>query len=127
MKTNHQNLRVLLVDDAPSILLPLEHLLHKSGFLVMTAQSGTEAIETIKEELPHVVVLDVMLPDMDGFEVCRYIRSKSGLEGIKVIFLSARSKEVDVEKGYDAGADLYVVKPFSPGYLIEKIKELTGT
>ncbi|MBC5993172.1 response regulator transcription factor [Pontibacter cellulosilyticus] len=127
MKTSIEQLKVLLVDDAPSILLPLEYLMRKSGFNVFIARNGTEAIECVNKELPQVVVLDIMMPDVDGYQVCQYIRSKKEMEGAKVIFLSARMKEVDIARGYETGADLYIPKPFSPRFLMEKIVELAGS
>lgn len=124
MKTDKEQLKVLLVDDAPSILLPLEYMMRKSGFNVFIARNGTEAIECVNKELPQVVVLDIMMPDVDGYEVCCYIRGKQEMKEAKVIFLSARLKEVDIERGYESGADLYIPKPFSPRFLMDKIVEL---
>ncbi|MER2996039.1 response regulator transcription factor [Pontibacter populi] len=125
MKKQNEKLKVLVVDDAPSILLPLEFMMRKNGYDVFVARNGTEAIESVNKELPQVVILDIMMPDVDGYEVCQYIRSKKEMEGAKVIFLTAKSKDVDIQKGYEVGADLYVTKPFSPRYLLEKIQELT--
>lgn len=127
MKTSVEHLKVLLVDDAPSILLPLEYLMRKSGFNVFIARNGTEAIECVNKELPQVVVLDIMMPDVDGYEVCQYIRSKEEMKEAKVIFLSAKMKETDIARGYETGADLYIPKPFSPRFLMEKIVELAGS
>lgn len=117
---------MLVVDDEPSILMPLEFLMRKNGFQVFIARNGTEAIESVNRELPQVVVLDIMMPDVDGYEVCRRIRGKDGMSGAKVIFLSAKTKDEDIRRGYEAGADLYIPKPFSTRFLMEKIKELTG-
>ncbi|MDX5420661.1 MAG: response regulator [Hymenobacteraceae bacterium] len=127
MKSNKEKLKVLVVDDEPSILMPLEFLMRKSGYQVFIARNGTEAIESVNRELPQVVVLDIMMPDVDGYEVCRQIRSNEGMHGAKVIFLSAKSKEADIKKGYEVGADLYIPKPFSTRFLIEKIKELSAS
>lgn len=122
---NKKKLKVLVVDDEPSILMPLEFLMRKNGFQVFIARNGTEAIESINKELPNVVVLDIMMPDVDGYEVCRHIRRNEEMKGAKVIFLSAKTKDIDIRKGYEAGADLYIPKPFSTRFLMEKIKELT--
>ncbi|MEJ8802928.1 response regulator transcription factor [Pontibacter sp. H249] len=127
MKKVKDKMKVLVVDDDPSILLPLEFLMRKNGFNVFIARNGTEAIESVNKELPQVVVLDIMMPDVDGYEVCRYIRSKEEMNGAKVIFLSAKTKEADIKKGYEVGADLYIPKPFSPRFLMEKIKELSAS
>ncbi|RDV14605.1 response regulator [Pontibacter diazotrophicus] len=127
MKQEKEKLKILVVDDEPSILMPLEFLMRKNGFQVFIARNGTEAMESVNSELPQVVVLDIMMPDVDGYEVCRRIREKKEMSGAKVIFLSAKTKEADIKKGYAAGADLYIPKPFSTRFLMEKIKELTGT
>lgn len=120
-----EKLKVLIVDDEPSILMPLEFLMRKSGFQVYIARNGTEAIESINKELPDVVVLDIMMPDVDGYEVCRHIRKSEEMRSTRVIFLSAKAKDADIRKGYEAGADLYIPKPFSTRFLMESIKELS--
>lgn len=120
-----EKLKVLVVDDEPSILMPLEFLMRKSGFQVFIARNGTEALESINKELPDVVVLDIMMPDVDGYEVCRHIRRSEEMRGARIIFLSAKTKDTDIRKGYEAGADLYIPKPFSTRFLMEKIKELS--
>ncbi len=125
MKKEDEKLKVLVVDDEPSILMPLEFLMRKSGYKVFIARNGTEAIDSVNKELPQIVVLDIMMPDVDGYEVCRHIRSHESMNGAKVIFLSAKTKEADIKKGYDVGADLYIPKPFSTRFLMEKIKELS--
>jgi len=126
MKKEKEKLKVLVVDDEPSILMPLEFLMRKNGYQVFIARNGTEALESVQKELPQVVVLDIMMPDVDGYEVCRQIRSNTAMEGAKVIFLSAKSKDADIRKGYEVGADLYIPKPFSTRFLLEKIKELAA-
>ena len=127
MSKHKEKLKVLVVDDEPSILMPLEFLMRKNGFQVFIARNGTEAIESVNRELPEVVVLDIMMPYVDGYEVCRHIREKKEMSGAKVIFLSAKSKEADIKKGYAVGADLYIPKPFSTRFLMEKIKDLTAS
>ncbi|WP_018477117.1 response regulator transcription factor [Pontibacter roseus] len=118
-------LKVLVVDDEPSILMPLEFLMRKSGYQVFIARNGTEALESVSKEQPDVVLLDIMMPDVDGYEVCRHIRRTEAMDGAKVIFMSAKTKDADIKKGYEVGADLYIPKPFSTRFLMEKIKELT--
>jgi DNA-binding response OmpR family regulator len=120
-----EKLKVLVVDDEPSILMPLEFLMRKSGYQVYIARNGTEAMENVDKERPNVVLLDIMMPDVDGYEVCRHIRQSEAMNGAKVIFMSAKTKDADIKKGYDVGADLYIPKPFSTRFLMEKIKELT--
>lgn len=115
--------KVLVVDDEPNILMSLEFLMRKSGYEVFIARNGAEALQLVNEQMPHVLVLDIMMPEVDGYEVCQYIKSSEALQHIRVIFLSAKSKEADIEKGYAAGADLYLTKPFSTRELMQRIKE----
>ncbi len=105
--------KILIVDDDPSIVLSLEFLMVKSGYQVFIARNGNEAIELITAEEPHLVVLDIMMPEVDGYDVCRFIRSREEWKYIKVIFLSAKSKQEDIQKGLKLGADQYITKPFS--------------
>ena len=116
--------KVLIVDDEPNILMSLEFLMKKQGYQVFIARDGKEAIEILDHERPKVIILDVMMPEVDGYEVCRYIRESDVLNQTRVIFLSAKSKDVDIEKGYEVGADLYITKPFSTRGLVKNIKEL---
>ena len=116
--------KVLIVDDEPNILISLEFLLTKGGFKVFVARNGAEALDIIKRELPAIVVLDIMMPDVDGYEVCQFIKGTPEPEHIKVVFLSAKSKEEDIAKGYALGADLYLTKPFSTRNLMKEIKSL---
>ncbi len=116
--------KILLVDDDPNILLSLEFLMRKNGYEVLVARNGTEALELLNAEVPHLTVLDIMMPDVDGYEICRFIKNSDVLKEGKVIFLSAKSKETDIAKGLSLGADLYVTKPFSTKELVKKIAEL---
>lgn len=116
--------KILLVDDDPNILLSLEFLMRKNGYDVLIARNGTEALELLNENIPQLTVLDIMMPDVDGYEICKYIREDEKLKQGKVIFLSAKTKESDIQKGYDLGADLYITKPFSTKELVKKIEEL---
>lgn len=115
--------KVLVVDDEPNILMSLEFLMRKSGYEVFIARNGAEALQLVNEQLPNVLVLDIMMPEVDGYEVCQHIKSSPELRHIRVIFLSAKSKEADLEKGYAAGADLYLTKPFSTRELMQHISE----
>ncbi|SDC96207.1 Response regulator receiver domain-containing protein [Algoriphagus faecimaris] len=114
--------KILIVDDEPNILLSLEYLLKKEGFRVFIARDGEEAMAIMEENLPQLVILDIMMPKVDGYEVCKYIRKKS--DEVKVIFLSAKSKQQDIKKGLDLGADLYLTKPFGNKDLVAKVKNL---
>ena len=115
---------ILIVDDEPSIIVPLEFLMKQNGYTVIVAQSGEEAIEMIAKYLPDLILLDIMLPGIDGFEVCEIIRLNPEYQNIKVIFLTARGRELDMAKGLVLGADDYITKPFSNATLVKKVKDL---
>ena len=117
-------IKVLIADDEPGILLSLEFLMKKEGHQVFIARDGREALTLIKQEKPQVLVLDVMMPRMDGLEVCRAVRAEPAFSATKIIFLSARNKEIDVRAGLEAGADLYLAKPFSTRELVKQINAL---
>ncbi|MGF7215108.1 DNA-binding response OmpR family regulator [Spirosoma lacussanchae] len=117
-------LTVVIADDEPNILLSLEFLMKKEGHRVFIARDGAEAQELIDAEKPDLLLLDVMMPKMNGHELCRYVRAQPDLNHAKVIFLSARSKEADVQAGYEAGANLYIPKPFSTRDLVSRINQL---
>ncbi|MBL7788671.1 MAG: response regulator [Chitinophagales bacterium] len=116
--------KLLLVDDEPNILLSLDFLMRKNGFQVLIARNGTEALELLNEHTPDLVILDIMMPDVDGYQICQHIKSDAKLKSTKVIFLSAKSKESDIAKGLELGADAYMTKPFANKALLEKVKEL---
>ena len=96
--------KILIVDDEPNILLSLEFLFKKEGFRVFIARDGEEAMGIIKENHPELVILDIMMPKVDGYEVCRHIKENN--EGVKVVFLTEKSKKQDVQKGINLGEDL---------------------
>ncbi|MFO7171719.1 MAG: response regulator transcription factor [Bacillota bacterium] len=113
--------RILVVDDEPAIVELVAYNLRREGFDVLTAATGPEALEKATAEKPDLVVLDLMLPGMDGFAVCRELRKRSE---VPVLILSARGDEVDRVVGFELGADDYVVKPFSPRELIARVKAI---
>ena len=117
---------ILLVDDEPNIVMSLEFLMRKNGYQVGIARNGTEALAALAETPYDLVLLDVMMPDVDGYQVCRQLRENPSRAATKVIFLSAKSQPADVQKGYAAGADLYIPKPFSTRQLMQKVRELLG-
>ncbi|MFN8247503.1 MAG: response regulator [Ferruginibacter sp.] len=121
MSTAH---KILVVDDDPYILMSLEFLMRKNGFDVVVARNGTEALDLVEKQLPDLVLLDIMMPDVDGYEICRYIKKSSRLKNTKVVFVSAKSKESDIQKSYELGASLYITKPFSTRELLKQVKEL---
>ncbi len=118
--------RILIVDDELSILVPLQYLLEKEGYDTKLAQSGKEAIEKIEEFQPNLVLLDIMLPDLDGYEIYHMIRQKEHWRSIRIVFLTAKNQETDMAKGLAMGADAYITKPFSNVQLIDKIRALIG-
>jgi DNA-binding response OmpR family regulator len=97
----------------------------KKGYSVFIARDGAEALDIAGAEIPDVIILDIMMPNVDGYEVCQSVKSNDHLKDTKIIFLSAKSKEEDIQKGYDLGADLYVTKPFSTRDLIKQVALLT--
>jgi DNA-binding response OmpR family regulator len=115
--------KILIVDDEPNIVLSLDFLFRKQGYNVFIARNGAEALELIAAQSPDIVLLDIMMPEVDGYQVCAYIKSEQNLP-IKVVFLSAKSKDIDIQKGMDLGADLYITKPFSTRHLLKQVEEI---
>lgn len=116
--------KILLVDDEPNILMSLEYTFKKNNFEVFVARDGQEALDILQNQQPDIIILDVMMPLVDGYETLRQIKKDDKLNHCKVIFLSAKNKEKDIEKGLALGADLYVLKPFSVKKLVEQVHEL---
>jgi DNA-binding response OmpR family regulator len=116
--------KILIVDDEPNILMSLEYIFKKNNFEVFIARDGQEAMDILKMQLPDLIILDVMMPMVDGFATLQQIKKDDRLKHCKVIFLSAKNKEKDIEKGLSLGADLYVLKPFSVKKLVEQVNEL---
>lgn len=116
--------KVLIVDDDPYILMSLEFLMKKSGYEVLVARNGSEALEHINEQCPNLVLLDIMMPDVDGYEICKYIKNDSNLQQIKVIFISAKTTDEAIQKGLQLGADQYITKPFNTKQVVAAVKTL---
>jgi two-component system alkaline phosphatase synthesis response regulator PhoP len=116
--------KILLVDDEPDILDFLSYNLKKEGYTVFTANNGVEAIAKAKKELPHLIVLDVMMPEMDGIETCRQIREIAILDNSVIAFLSARNEEYTQISGFDVGADDFITKPIKPRMFLSRVKAL---
>lgn len=123
----HMPVKILIVDDDPYILMSLDFLMKKSGYEVIIARNGTEAMELIETHLPHIVLLDIMMPDVDGYQICKHIKQTEHLKNIQVVFLSAKSNETDIRKGMDLGATLYITKPFSTREIVKQIKDIAST
>jgi len=115
---------VLIADDEPNIVAALEYLLEKSGYRVLLARNGEEALQQIEAQLPDLVLLDVMMPLKSGYEVCQRIRERPQWSHVKIVMLSAKGRDVEVNKGLAIGADLYVTKPFSTRDLMAKVQAL---
>ena len=119
-----QDIRILLVDDEPDILEILKYNLTSEGYQVSTAKNGLEGVEKAKKKRPHLIILDVMMPEMDGIEACEKIRNTEGLEDTIITFLTARGEDYSQVAGFDAGADDYITKPVKPKVLMSKVKAL---
>ena len=118
--------KILIVDDEPNIVMTLEYTFKKSNFEVFIARDGQEALDILKTNFPDVIILDIMMPMVDGFATLEQIRKDANLQHTKVMFLSAKNKESDIEKGLALGADAYMTKPFSIKKVVEKVEELLG-
>ena len=116
--------KILIVDDEPNIVMSLEYTFKKNNFEVFIARDGQEALEILQNQLPDVIILDVMMPLVDGFETLEQIKKNEKLKHCKVMFLSAKNKESDIEKGMALGADAYLTKPFSIKKVVEQVNEL---
>jgi len=116
--------KILIVDDEPNIVIPLQFLMEQNGYTTLVAQSGEEALEMISKERPDLILLDIMLPGVDGFEVCEIVRLNPEWRNTRVIFLTAKGRDVDIAKGMVLGADEYITKPFSNQQIIDAVKKL---
>ena len=116
--------KILIVDDEPNIVMSLEYIFKKENFEVFIARDGSEAIEIAEDNLPDIVLLDIMMPNVDGYQVLKHLKNSPKLKGIKVLFLSAKNKVSDIELGLQLGADKYISKPFSTKKLVKEVKEL---
>ncbi len=117
---------ILIVDDETNIVVSLEFLMQQAGFQVGVARSGEEALEMLPQLLPDVVLLDVMLPGIDGFDVLQHIRQSADLKQIAVIMLTAKGRDVEMAKGLALGANAYITKPFSTRDLLNEVRRFAG-
>jgi len=120
----NSQIKILLVDDDPDILEIIGYNLRKAAYQVFTAENGEKAIEIAKKENPHLIILDVMMPVMDGIEACEKIRKIPELNNTIITFLTARAEDYSQVAGFDAGADDYITKPIRPKVLLSKVKSL---
>lgn len=120
----HEPCRILIVDDEAPILMSIDFLLKRNGYVTHLARDGQEALEAIESFQPHLIILDIMMPKIDGYEVVKIMRSNPNYDHIRVIFLTAKNKESDITIGNELGVDRYITKPFSTRYLVEQVNEL---
>ncbi|MBW7849957.1 MAG: response regulator [Rhodospirillales bacterium] len=118
---------VLVVDDEPNIVLSLEFLMKQAGYDVRVARDGEAALQAIAEKVPDLILLDVMMPKRDGYDVCQTVRSNPQWQDVRIIMLTARGREVEKEKGLALGADDYITKPFSTREVVERVKFFLGS
>jgi DNA-binding response OmpR family regulator len=116
--------RILVADDEPALLRLLEFVLGRRGFIIQGVTNGNAAIEVLKAESPDLVILDVMMPGLDGYDVLTFIRETPRLEGLPVVMLTARAQLDDIQRGLTLGADAYLAKPFDPEELLSVVESL---
>lgn len=116
--------KLLIVDDEPNIAISVEFLMRREGYQVSLAKDGCEGLARIREWKPDLVLLDVMMPKMDGFQVCKAVREDAALADTLIVMLTAKGREAEVEKGLSMGADAYIPKPFSTSELVNKVNSL---
>ena len=115
---------ILIVDDEPGIVVPVQFLMEQQGYNVMTAERGEDALDLIYQYKPDLVLLDIMLPGIDGYEVCEIVRLNPDYRNVKIVFFTAKGRETEIAKGLALGADAYITKPYSNVELVAKVKEL---
>ena len=120
----NKDIKILLVDDEPDILEIVGYNLSKVGYKIITGENGIEAVEKAKKHKPHLIILDVMMPEMDGIEACERIREQPDLSNTIITFLTARGEDYSQVAGFEAGADDYITKPVKPKVLVSKVKGL---
>ena len=119
--------KVLIADDEPHIRLLMEQTLEDledEGLEILLAENGAEALDSIKENIPDMVFLDVMMPKMNGFEVCSEVKNNLKIPNVYIILLTAKGQEIDKLKGMESGADMYMTKPFNPDDIVKKVREI---
>jgi len=115
---------ILIVDDEPGVVVPIQFLMEQRGYLVMVAERGEDALDQIFQYKPDLVLLDIMLPGIGGYEVCEIVRLNPDYRDFKIVFFTAKGREVEIAKGLALGADAYITKPYSNAELVAKVKEL---
>ncbi|MFO1313480.1 MAG: response regulator [Burkholderiales bacterium] len=118
--------KILIADDEPNIVVSLEFLMKQKGYDVRTVGNGEDALRSVAEFAPDLVLLDVMMPRLSGYEVCQRMRENPAWAGIRIVMLSAKGRDIEVSKGMAMGADAYVTKPFSTSELVAQVRALLG-
>ena len=118
--------KILIADDEPNIVVSLEFLMRQKGYDVKVATNGEDALAAVGEFAPDLILLDVMMPRLSGYDVCQKVRENPAWAGIRIIMLSAKGRDVEVNKGLAVGADAYVTKPFSTKDLVEQVARMLG-
>ena len=118
--------RILIADDEPNIVVSLEYLMQQKGHVVKVVGTGEDALNAVAEFAPDLILLDVMMPRMSGYDLCQKVRENPLWRGIKILMLSARGRDIDVTKGMAVGADAYITKPFSTRDLVARVQSLLG-
>jgi len=118
--------KVLIADDESNIVMSLQFLMEAAGYEVRTVADGEAALQVLREFRPDLVLLDVMMPKKNGYEICQTMREMPALQGTKVVMLTAKGREIDAEKGLALGADAYVTKPFATKDLVARVKAMLG-
>ena len=116
--------QILIVEDEPGVAVAIQFLMEQQGYNVLVAENGEDALDIIYKYKPDLILLDIMLPRIDGYEVCEIVRLDPRYRDIKIIFLTAKGREVEIAKGLALGADAYITKPFSNTELVSKVQEL---
>jgi DNA-binding response OmpR family regulator len=116
--------KILIVDDEPNIVMTLEYAFKKQDFEVFIARDGSEALQILEVNAPDIILLDIMMPNVDGYQTLNYIKEQDSLKNTKVVFLTAKNKASDIEKGLKLGAHKYLLKPFSVKKIVSEILEL---
>lgn len=117
---------VLVADDEPSILLSIQFVLQKAGYAVRIARDGNEALKSVEEAVPDLVILDAMMPGRSGYDVCQLLRAQPDCQSVPIIMLTAKGRDIDRQKGFALGATDYVTKPFSTRELVETVRRHLG-
>lgn len=118
--------KILIVDDEPNIVISLEFLMKREGFFVAVANDGEAALQQVAAVVPDLVLLDIMMPKKNGYEVCQHIRANADWQTMKIIMLTAKGRDTEMAKGLAMGADAYLTKPFATKELVLKVKQMLG-